>query len=127
MLARLRAARPGLSVTSDFIVGFPGETDSDFEQTMQLIDAVAFDGAFSFAYSQRPGTPAADLPDQVPAATKQARLEHLQARLDALYRGYSERMIGTTQRVLVDGHARKNRSELSGRADNNRYHRPGDS
>jgi tRNA-2-methylthio-N6-dimethylallyladenosine synthase len=128
IVRRLRAARPGLSLTSDFIVGFPGESDADFEQTLRLIDAVAFDGAFSFAYSPRPGTPAADLEDQVPAPTKQGRLERLQARLDALYRGYSEQMVGSVQRVLVEGHARKDASELSGRADNNRIvNFPGDS
>ena len=128
IVRRLRAARPALSLTSDFIVGFPGETDADFEQTLRLIDAVAFDGAFSFSYSPRPGTPAAELEDQVPAPTKQARLEQLQARLDALYRGYSERMVGSVQRVLVESHARKDASELSGRADNNRIvNFPGDS
>ena len=128
IVRRLRAVRPGIALTSDFIVGFPGETDADFEQTMKLIDSVAFDGAFSFAYSPRPGTPAADLADQVPAAIKQSRLARLQARLDELYRGYSEEMIGTTQRVLVEGHARKDRSELSGRAENNRIvNFPGDS
>jgi tRNA-2-methylthio-N6-dimethylallyladenosine synthase len=128
IVRRLRAARPALSLTSDFIVGFPGETDADFEQTLRLIDAVEFDGAFSFAYSPRPGTPAADLVDQVPAATKQARLERLQARLDALYRGYSERMVGSIQRVLVEGQARRDSTELSGRADNNRIvNFPGDS
>ena len=128
IVRRLRAVRPSISLTSDFIVGFPGETDADFEQTMKLIDSVAFDGAFSFAYSPRPGTPAADLADQVPAAIKQSRLARLQARLDELYRGYSEEMVGTTQRVLVEGHARKDRSELSGRAENNRIvNFPGDS
>jgi len=128
IVRRLRAVRPGIALTSDFIVGFPGETDADFEQTMKLIDSVAFDGAFSFAYSPRPGTPAADLADQVPAAVKQSRLARLQARLEELYRGYSEEMVGTTQRVLVEGHARKDRSELSGRAENNRIvNFPGDS
>ncbi|MEO7761143.1 MAG: tRNA (N6-isopentenyl adenosine(37)-C2)-methylthiotransferase MiaB [Casimicrobiaceae bacterium] len=127
IVRRLRVARPDLSLTSDFIVGFPGETDADFEQTMKLIDAVAFDGAFSFAYSPRPGTPASDLAEQVPAPTKQARLERLQARLDALYRGYSDQRVGTRQRVLVVGHARKDHSELSGRADDNRIvNFPGD-
>jgi tRNA-2-methylthio-N6-dimethylallyladenosine synthase len=120
IIRRLRAARPGLSLTSDFIVGFPGETDADFEQTMALVEHVAFDGAFSFIYSPRPGTPAADLADQVPAAYAQARLARLQARLDELYRGYSERMVGTGQRVLVEGQARKDQTELSGRTDNNR-------
>ena len=128
IVRRLRAARPGLSLTSDFIVGFPGETDADFELTMALVEHIAFDGAFSFAYSPRPGTPAADLQDQVPAEVKQARLSRLQATLDTLYRGYSERMAGTRQCVLVEGHARKDASELSGRTDNNRVvNFPGDS
>ena len=128
IVRRLRAARPGLSLTSDFIVGFPGETDADFELTMALVEHIAFDGAFSFAYSPRPGTPAADLEDQVPAEVKQARLSRLQATLDTLYRGYSERMAGTRQCVLVEGHARKDASELSGRTDNNRVvNFPGDS
>ena len=83
IVRRLRAERPELSLTSDFIVGFPGETDADFAQTMQLVEDVDFDGAFSFAYSPRPGTPAAELADQVPPAVQQARLEALQARLDA--------------------------------------------
>ena len=120
IIRRLRAARPGLSLTSDFIVGFPGETDADFEQTMALVEHSAFDGAFSFIYSPRPGTPAADLDDQVPVAYAQARLTRLQTRLDELYRGYGERMVGSRQRVLVEGQARKDATELSGRTDNNR-------
>jgi len=120
IVRRLRAARPGLSLTSDFIVGFPGETDTDFDQTMVLVEHVAFDGAFSFIYSPRPGTPAADFDAQVPAHASHARLARLQTRLDELYRGYGERMAGTLQRVLVEGHARKDESELSGRTDNNR-------
>jgi tRNA-2-methylthio-N6-dimethylallyladenosine synthase len=117
---RLRAERPDLALTSDFIVGFPGETDADFAQTMKLIDAVAFDGAFSFGYSPRPGTPAADYADAVPPATQQDRLERLQARLDGLYRGYSDAMVGTRQRVLVTGHAVKDARELAARTENNR-------
>jgi tRNA-2-methylthio-N6-dimethylallyladenosine synthase len=116
----LRAARPGLSLTSDFIVGFPGETDADFAATIALVEAVRFDGAFSFAYSPRPGTPAADLPDQVPTDVKQERLAQLQALLDRHYQSYSEAMIGTRQRVLVTGRAARNARELAARTDNNR-------
>ena len=117
---KLRAVRPALSLTSDFIVGFPGETDEDFERTLRLIDDVGFDGAFSFAYSPRPGTPAAELPEQIPADVKQARLETLQAKLDAQYRARSEAMVGTRQRVLVTGRAARNATELAGRTESNR-------
>nr|AUN37355.1 tRNA-i(6)A37 methylthiotransferase [uncultured bacterium] len=120
IVRRLRAARPELSLTSDFIVGFPGETDADFDETMKLIDSVRFDGAFSFLYSKRPGTPAADLDGQVDSAVAHARLARMQERLDALYREYSAAMVGTTQRVLVEGTAKKDGNELSGRTDNNR-------
>ncbi|MBS0321338.1 MAG: tRNA (N6-isopentenyl adenosine(37)-C2)-methylthiotransferase MiaB [Proteobacteria bacterium] len=120
IVRRLRAARPDLSLTSDFIVGFPGETDADFAATMKLVDSVRFDGAFSFLYSARPGTPAAELPDPVPHAVAQARLEALQSALDAHYRAYSDAMVGTTQRVLVTGHATKDARELAARTDNNR-------
>ena len=116
----LRAARPGLSLTSDFIVGFPGETEADFAATLALVEAVRFDGAFSFAYSPRPGTPAADLPEQVAADVKQERLARLQALLDRHYRSYSEAMIGSRQRVLVTGRAARNARELAARTDNNR-------
>src|SRR5258708_26992154 len=91
---RLRSARPELSLSSDFIIGFPGETDADFEQTMKLIDEIGFDGSFSFGYSPRPGTPAADFPDQVPPATTRARLKRLQCAIDASYRAASHRMVG---------------------------------
>ena len=120
IVRRLRAARPDLSLTSDFIVGFPGETDADFEATLALVEQVRFDGAFSFLYSPRPGTPAAELPEQVPHDVKQARLERLQALLDAHYRAYSEAMVGTRQRVLVTGPSVKNADELSARTANNR-------
>jgi tRNA-2-methylthio-N6-dimethylallyladenosine synthase len=127
IVRRLRAERPELSLTTDFIVGFPGETEADFERTLQLAGEINFDGAFSFAYSPRPGTPAADFADPVPAAAKQARLERLQARLDAQYRAYSEAMIGTRQRVLVTGAAVKNPQELAARTANNRVvNFPGD-
>jgi tRNA-2-methylthio-N6-dimethylallyladenosine synthase len=117
---RLRAARPGLSLTSDFIVGFPGESDADFEQTLKLVDDVDFDGGFSFLYSARPGTPAAELVDPTPHAVKQARLETLQALLEAQYRAHSEAMVDTLQRVLVTGPATRNACELAARTDNNR-------
>ncbi len=120
IVRRLRAARPALSLTSDFIVGFPGETDLDFELTLALAAEVDFDGAFTFAYSPRPGTPAAELPDQVPAGVKQARLERLTALLDARYRAYSDAMVGTRQRVLVTGRAVKDAHELQARTENNR-------
>jgi len=120
IVRRLRALRPALSLTSDFIVGFPGETDADFDATLALCESIRFDGAFSFAYSSRPGTPAADLQDQVPEDVKQRRLEKLQSLLDREYRQYSEAMVGTRQRVLVTGHAAKNPRELAARTDNNR-------
>lgn len=116
----LRAARPGLSISSDFIVGFPGETDEDFERTMRLIDDVRFDGAFSFLYSPRPGTPAAELPGPVPREVAQSRLERLQAAIDAQYREASAAMVGTRQRALVTGRAARDADELSARTDNNR-------
>jgi len=120
IVRRVRAARPGIALTSDFIVGFPGETDADFAQTMKLVEEVNFDGAFSFLYSARPGTPAAELPDPVPPDSKRARLAALQSLLDGQYRAYSEAMIGTRQRVLVTGPAARNPRELAARTDNNR-------
>ena len=120
IVRRLRAARPDLSLSSDFIVGFPGETDADFSRTMKLVEEVNFDGAFSFLYSPRPGTPAAELPDQVPHDLKQARLVRLQALLEAQYRARSETMVGTRQRVLVTGRAARDVRELAARTENNR-------
>ena len=120
IVRRLRVARPGLSLTSDFIVGFPGETDADFEQTMTLVADIGFDGAFSFSYSPRPGTPAAELADQVPADVQQARLARLQALLDAQYQTRSAAMVGTRQRALVTGPSSRNPRELAARTDNNR-------
>ncbi|HEY8555154.1 MAG TPA: tRNA (N6-isopentenyl adenosine(37)-C2)-methylthiotransferase MiaB [Burkholderiales bacterium] len=116
---RLRAARPDVAVTSDFIVGFPGETDADFEATMRLVDDVEFDGAFSFVYSPRPGTPAAALPDATPAAVKQERLARLQARLEELAARRRQRLVGTRQRVLVEGEARRGEGQLCGRTSHN--------
>jgi tRNA-2-methylthio-N6-dimethylallyladenosine synthase len=120
IVRRLRAVRPDVSLSSDFIVGFPGESESDFEQTMRLIEEVRFDSSFSFVYSRRPGTPAASLADDTSQAQKLARLQRLQSRLQALYVEYSQAMVGSVQRVLVDGTARKDARELSGRTDNNR-------
>ena len=117
---KLRAVRPGISLSSDFIVGFPGETERDFEATMALIEDLRFDHSFSFVYSPRPGTPAASLPDPTPLAVKKARLARLQARIEELARDVSRRMVGTTQRVLVERPARKDGRQLAGRTENNR-------
>jgi tRNA-2-methylthio-N6-dimethylallyladenosine synthase len=127
IVRRLRLARPDISLSSDFIVGFPGETEEDFLQTLKLVEDVRFDGAFSFIYSARPGTPAAGLADPTPHAVKLERLQRLQARLQALSQEYSHAMVGSRQRVLVEGHARKNSAELAGRTENNRVvNFPGD-
>jgi tRNA-2-methylthio-N6-dimethylallyladenosine synthase len=120
-IRRLREARPGISLSSDFIVGFPGETDRDFEATMQLIEELGFDQSFSFIYSRRPGTPAASLPDDVPHEVKQARLERLQAHIDAHAYSISRAMVGTVQRVLVERPAKKDPRQLAGRTENNRW------
>ncbi len=120
IIRRLRLARPGISVSSDFIVGFPGETEDDFDRTMKLIEDVRFDGSFSFVYSSRPGTPAADLEDTTPPAVKLERLARLQKRIQELAEEYSRAMVGTRQRVLVEGPSRKDAAELAGRTDNNR-------
>ena len=119
-LRKLRAVRPGISISSDFIVGFPGETDADFEKTMKLIEDVGFDQSFSFIYSRRPGTPAADLPDDVPDAVKHARLARLQAHINAHSFELSKAMVGSTQTVLVTGTSRKDASELTGKTENMR-------
>ena len=120
IIRRLRAARPDITITSDFIVGFPGETEREFEQTMTLIEDVGFDHSFSFIYSPRPGTPAADLPDETPQAVKLARLQRLQSTIDANARRISQEMVGSTQAVLVEGPSRKDATELAGRTGNNR-------
>ncbi len=119
-IQRLKERRPDISLSSDFIVGFPGETDQDFEATMRLIDDVGFDLSFSFLYSRRPGTPAADLPDDVPHLVKQARLARLQRRINDKAQRISRRMVGTVQRVLVDRPSRKDPQQLAGRTENNR-------
>ena len=120
IVRRLRAIRPQLSLSSDFIVAFPGESDADFAQTMQLVDEVGFDGSFSFLHSPRPGTPAADFPDPVPPPTAQARLARLQDAIDAGYRAASARMLGSVERVLVTGRAVRSTDELAARTENNR-------
>ncbi|MCK5639248.1 MAG: tRNA (N6-isopentenyl adenosine(37)-C2)-methylthiotransferase MiaB, partial [Gammaproteobacteria bacterium] len=127
-IRRLREIRPELSLSSDFIIGFPGETGSDFEATMKLIDEVGFDTSFSFIYSARPGTLAAELPDDVPMEEKKARLAQLQARITEQATVISEAMVGTTQRILVERPSRKDAGELAGRTENNRVvNFPGDS
>jgi len=120
IVRRLRAVRPQLSLSSDFIVGFPGETDADFSATMRLVDGVGFDGAFSFLYSARPGTPAAEFADRIPRDVAEARLGRLQQSLDASQRAHSDRMIGGIEHVLVTGRAARNASELAARTENNR-------
>ena len=120
LVRKLRAARPDLSLSSDFIVGFPGETAEDFEKTMKLIDDVGFDASFSFLYSARPGTPAAELRDDTPHEVQLERLMRLQARIEELAQVVSQDMVGTVQRVLVEGLSRKDDNELAGRTDNNR-------
>jgi len=120
IVRKLRAARPGIDITSDFIVGFPGETEREFEATLELVEEVGFDNSFSFIYSRRPGTPAAELPDDTPQEVKRARLARLQERIDAQEARIAERMIGTCQRILVEGASRKNAAELAGRTGNNR-------
>jgi len=120
IIRRLRLARPSLSLTSDFIVGFPGESDADFASTLELIEDIRFDGAFSFIYSPRPGTPAAALPDPVPHEIAQERLARLQSIIDAQYLRYGEAMVGSRQRVLVTGPATRHAGDLQARTNNNR-------
>lgn len=120
IVRRLRAVRPDIAIATDFIVGFPGETEEDFEETMQLIAEVGFDASFSFVYSPRPGTPAARLPDDTPHEVKIARLQRLQAAIDANAQAISESMRGTRQRVLVLGRSKRGDDQLMARTDNNR-------
>ena len=120
IVRRLRAARPEVSLSSDFIVGFPGETEAEFEATLKLVREVGFDGSFSFLYSPRPGTPAAELPDDTPQAVKLERLRRLQALLEEQAQAISRSMVGGVQRVLVEGPSKKDAGEWSGRTDNNR-------
>jgi tRNA-2-methylthio-N6-dimethylallyladenosine synthase len=120
-IRRLRAVRPDISISSDFIIGFPGETERDFAATLALVRDAGLDQSFAFVYSRRPGTPAASLPDEVPLEVKQERLAQLQAQLDAQHREINERMVGTVQRVLVERPAKKDARELAGRTENNRW------
>ena len=120
-IRKLRAVRPDISVTSDFIVGFPGETERDFEATLRLVRELDIDQSFSFLYSRRPGTPAASLPDEVPHEEKQARLLRLQALLEEQAQARNRSLVGTRQRVLVERPSRKNAAELAGRTEDNRW------
>lgn len=117
---RLREVRPDLSLSSDFIIGFPGETEADFQATMQLIEDVGFDNSFSFIYSQRPGTPASNLPDDVPVNIKKQRLTQLQARINEMASAISQSMVGTVQRILVEHPSRRDSQQIAGRTENNR-------
>jgi tRNA-2-methylthio-N6-dimethylallyladenosine synthase len=116
----LRRIRPDISMSSDFIVGFPGETDDDFAATMKLIEDIGFDHSFSFVYSARPGTPAADIPDELDESVKKQRLQILQTRIQQQARQISLDMVGTTQRILVSGYSKKDPGQLQGRTENNR-------
>jgi len=120
IIEKIRKVRPNISMSSDFIIGFPGETDQDFEDTMNLIETIGYDQSFSFIYSPRPGTPASDLVDDVPMEVKQARLARLQKRINEMAMHISENMVGTTQTILVDRPARKDPKQMSGRTENNR-------
>ena len=120
IIRRIKAVRPNMSISSDFIVGFPGETEADFEAMMKLVAEVGFDTSYSFIFSKRPGTPAAGLEDDTPHAVKLARLQRLQAAIDANTRKYSAAMVGTVQRILVEGPSKKDAGELQGRTENNR-------
>ncbi len=120
IVRRLRQARPGITLSSDFIVGFPGETDTDFEKTMALIEEIGFDTSFSFMYSKRPGTPAADLTDEVPDMLKLKRLHRLQSMINAQATAIAHAMVGNPQRVLVEGPSRRDPTEMMGRTENNR-------
>jgi tRNA-2-methylthio-N6-dimethylallyladenosine synthase len=120
IVRRMKAVRPDISISSDFIVGFPGETEADFEAMMKLVQDVGFDNSFSFIFSKRPGTPAANLEDDTPHEAKLARLQRLQALIDENTRKNSAAMVGTVQRVLVEGPAKNGNGELAGRSENNR-------
>ena len=120
IIRKLRAVRPDICLSSDFIIGFPGETDEEFEETMRFIDEIGFDLSFSFIYSARPGTPAAEFPDDVPLEVKKARLERFQNRINEMANDIAQKMVGTTQTVLVEGQSKKNQLQMQGRTENNR-------
>ena len=120
IINKIRKIRPDISISSDFIIGFPGETDKDFEDTMNLIEDIGYDQSFSFIYSARPGTPASDLEDNVPMSVKQERLQRLQKRITEMAQDISHKMVGSRQTVLVDRPARKDPKQISGRTENNR-------
>jgi tRNA-2-methylthio-N6-dimethylallyladenosine synthase len=120
VIRRLREVRPNIAVSSDFIVGFPGETEADFDALMKLINDIGYDTSFSFVFSPRPGTPAANLQDDTPYEVKLKRLQHLQATIEANARKISAAMVGTVQRILVEGPSKKSADELQGRTENNR-------
>ena len=119
-IRRLRKIRPDISISSDFIIGFPGETEADFADTMKLIEDIGFDVSFSFVYSARPGTPAAELPDSTDEGTKKQRLQILQTRINQQAQDISRKMVGTQQRILVSGVSKKDPGQLQGRTENNR-------
>jgi tRNA-2-methylthio-N6-dimethylallyladenosine synthase len=120
IIKKLRLHCPDVHISSDFIVGFPGETEEDFQGTMDLIDEVGFDQSFSFLYSSRPGTPAAELPDNTPMEVKKERLQQLQAKINGLSAAISASMVSTNQEVLVEGISKRRPEEMSGRTENNR-------
>jgi tRNA-2-methylthio-N6-dimethylallyladenosine synthase len=120
IIRKLRLVRPDICLSSDFIIGFPGETDEEFEETLAFATEIGFDLSFSFVYSSRPGTPAADLPDNVPANIKKLRLERFQTRINEMAAAISEGMINTVQTVLVEGQSKKNPLQMQGRTENNR-------
>jgi tRNA-2-methylthio-N6-dimethylallyladenosine synthase len=119
-IRRLRKIRPDISISSDFIIGFPGESEADFAATMKLIEDIGFDVSFSFIYSARPGTPAAELPDDTDEDTKKQRLQILQTRINQHAQQISRQMVGTTQTILVTGVSKKDPGQLQGRTENNR-------
>jgi tRNA-2-methylthio-N6-dimethylallyladenosine synthase len=124
---KLKSGNPKLSLSSDFIIGFPGETDSDFEETLDVIDRVGFDHSFSFLYSPRPGTPASILTDEVSIEVKQRRLEILQAKINSNAQSISQGMVGSVEKVLIENMSKKNKNEITGRTENNKWvNLPGD-